>query len=327
MWVKDWLSDREQRVVLNGSSSGWCRVTSGVPQGSVLGPLLFVIYINDIDNSVISRVLKFADDTKMFRVVSSQVEVDILREDLKNLFQWSQEWLMLFNLDKCKVIHFGRNNPNAVYSLGGVTLEAIDVERDLGILLQKDLKVSNQCTKVVRTANRVLGMIYRTFTSRTQDIVLKLYKSLVRPHLEYAIQAWRPHLQRDMNAIEKIQRRATRMIVSLRDLPYEVRLSRLKLTTLETRRLRGDLIEAFKIMKGLVDVKSSDLFTLSNNSLRGHSLKLFKSVYNLDCGKFVFTNRVVKEWNLLTEEIISCSTVNTFKNKVDHHLRFSRGFI
>ena len=199
--------------------------------------------------------------------------------------------------------------------------------KDLGIIIQDDLKVSQQCFKVIKTANRILCVIYRSFEYKSSEIILPLYKSLVRPHLEYCVQAWSPHLVKDINLLEKVQRRATRMIVSLKNIPYEERLKNLGLTTLETRRTRGDLIQVFKILKGFVDVDYANLFILSNTNLRGHSLKLYKSAVRLDCGKYFFTNRVVDEWNKLTEDIVSCNSVNSFKNKLDQHLRFSRGFI
>ena len=326
-WIKDWLANRKQRVVLNGCKSDWCDVASGVPQGSVLGPLLFLIFINDIDQCVSSKLLKFADDAKLFRVVSSLEEVNKLRDDLKNLFKWSQDWLMLFNLEKCKVVYFGKNNSKCQYMLGGKILEEGKEERDLGVLVSSDLKVTSQCSKVVKTANKVLGMISRRFTLRSKEIIMLLYKSLVRPHLEYCIQAWRPHLQKDIKLLENVQHRATRLIDDFSCLTYEQRLTRLRLTTLETRRLRGDLLEVFKIMKGIDNVDYRDFFVLSTNRSRGHSMKLFKVRFETNCGKFMFSNRVVDEWNLLTEDIISCNTVEAFKAKLDHHLRFSRGFI
>jgi len=235
-------------------------VLSGVPQGSVLGPSLFIIYINDIDSSVLNRLSKFADDTKLYSCVSSQSQIESLRNDLASLFKWSMDWQMLFNLDKCKVMHFGRSNIKADYRMGGKVLEVVTEERDLGIIVQNDLKVSQQCAKAVKTANRVLGMISRTFVTRSKDVVLQLYKSLVRPHLEYCIQAWRPHLHKDINLLEKVQRRATKLVDSLRNCSYENRLEELKLTTLETRRLGGDLIQVFKMFKGFDDVDVHDFF-------------------------------------------------------------------
>ena len=137
-----------------------------MPQGSVLGPLLFVIYINDIDNNITSRLLKFADDSKVFRKVLSLADVDGLRADLATLCKWSEDWLMLYNYDKCKVIHFGNNNTQAVYEMKGNALEVVKFERDLGVIVQNDLKVSEQCSKVVKTANKILGMINRNFLTK-----------------------------------------------------------------------------------------------------------------------------------------------------------------
>ena len=156
-------------------------------------PLLFVIFINDIDKGLNCRWLKFADDTKIF-LVRSVEEVDKIRKDLVKLSSWSAEGLMLFNIDKCKVLHVGKNNNKSNYEMGGQILDSLEEERLLGVIISSDLKVAKQSRKVVDTANRVLGMIYRTFTYRTSEILLPLYKSLVRPHLEYCIEAWCPFL-------------------------------------------------------------------------------------------------------------------------------------
>ncbi len=183
------------------------------------------------------------------------------------------------------------------------------------------------CIRKNRISIYITRSIFRNITCKAEDIILQLYKSLVRPHLEYCVQAWRPHLQKDIILIEKVQKRATRMIDSFRKVPYEQRLLRLHLTTLETRRLRGDLIEVFKILKGFDDISKSKFFDLTNTCLKGHSLKLYKCRFNTNVGKFMFSNRIVDEWNLLTEEIISCKSVNSFKNKLDLHLMCCRGFI
>src|SRR5664279_68235 len=316
-WIKDWLKDRVQRVVLLGSSSSWINVKSGVPQGSVLGPLLFLIYINDIDEAISTNILKFADDTKVYGVVASQSDIDKLQGDLRNLCKWSKDWLMLFNIEKCKIMHIGYNNKHAEYKMDDISLEEVSDERDLGVIIQNDMKCNKQCVKAVKTANRILGMIKRTFCYLNREIVLQLYKSLVRPHLEYCIQAWRPHLQKDIDLMEKVQRRATKMIPIIRDKAYEVRLKRLNLTTLETRRLRGDLIEVFKIFKGFDDIDPGIFFDLSKSRTRGHCLKLFKPGCRLDCRKFAFSHRVVDAWNGLTEDIIACDSINSFKSRLD----------
>jgi hypothetical protein len=326
-WIEAWLSGRLQRVVLNGSKSDWTEVMSGVPQGSVLGPLLFVIFINDIDDNIVNEILKFADDTKLLGAVSTKEEVDELRKDLHKLFCWSQEWQMLFNVAKCGVVHIGHNNPKENYTLGGIQIDTLHEERDLGVIIDESLKCRKQCAKAVNAANATLGMIKRSFVNREKQTILSLYKSVVRPKLEYCIQAWRPHLAKDIELIERVQHRATKLISSLRKETYETRVKLLGLTTLETRRLRGDLIEAFKIMKGFEDVSWNKFFTMSSSKqLRGHSLKLYKPSFRLDIRKYSFSQRVINEWNLLPDELLECKTVNNFKKYLDLHLRNNRGF-
>ena len=161
----------------------------------------------------------------------------------------------------------------------GWPLEAVHEERDLGIMITKDLKCSKQCLNAAKAANKILGMIKRIFTYKSEEIILQLYKSLVRPRLESCIQAWCPHLRKDIDLLEKVQRRATWLIYSLHDLPYYARLKRLKLTTLVTRRVRGDLIEIFKIVKGFEEVDSNTFLKIASfTNLRSHSLKLYISI-------------------------------------------------
>ena len=299
---------------------------SGVPQGSVLGPLLFLIYINDIDDSVSTNLLKFADDTKVFHAVPNSKEIDRLQMDLGNLCKWSHDWLMLFNIDKCKVMHIGHNNSKAKYEMNGIFLEEVTEERDLGVIMQNNFKCSAQCINVVKIANRILGLIKRTFCVRDKDTILQLYKSLVRPHLEYSVQAWRPHLQKDIDLIEGVQRRATKLIFSLKHKSYEDRLKYLNITTLETRRIRSYLIEVFKIFKGEGHLDPCMLFELNNTPTRGHSLKLFKPSCHLDVRKFSFAHRIVDLWNSLEETVIACDSTNSFKNRIDKFL-YGRGFV
>ncbi len=155
--------------------------------------------------------------------------------------------------------------------------------------------------------------------------MLRLYKSLVRPHLEYCIQAWRPYLQKDVDKLERVQRRFTKIIPELRNMPYEQRLNKLKLTTLETRRIRGDMLEVFKIVKGLEGLNASDFFEFSTSTTRGHTLKLFKQRSRLDVRKYSFSQRVINEWNSLPEDAINVDTINSFKGKLDKFLRHREG--
>ena len=167
------------------------------------------------------------------------------------------------NEDKCRMLHLGNRNNNFNYSLNGKQLESIKVERDLGILVDDKLKFSEQCNKAANNANAVLGMIKRTITNKRKDIIVKLYKGLVRPKLEYCIQAWRPYLKKDIDKLERVQGRATRLISECRNNNNEDRLKITGLMTLEERRNRGDLIETFKIIKGFSKVDYSKWFTVS----------------------------------------------------------------
>jgi ribonuclease P/MRP protein subunit RPP40 len=157
-------------------------------------------------------------------------------------------------------------------------------------------------------------------------VVIKLYKCLIRPRLEYAVQAWRPYLQKDIDLIEGVQRRATKLVVGMREKSYEERLKFLDMTTLETRRVRGDLIEVFKIMKGLEDVNKEKFFTTDKGCTRGHELKLYKPNCRLDCRKYAFSHRIINMWNSLPSNTIACNTVYSFKRKIDAFL-YSQGFI
>jgi len=248
------LSNRRQKVSVEGELSEWAEVKSGVPQGSVLGPLLFLVYINDIDENILSKFGKFADDSKAAKVVNNSEDADILRGDLVTLQNWSHDWQMEFNSDKCRVMHIGKKNPNCQYVLNNNTLKPTESERDLGVIVDKSFKFTDQCNKAANSANAIIGMIKRTVTCRRKDIMVRLYKALVRPKLEYCVQAWCPYLKKDINKLEKVQARATRLIKDCKGLSYENRLKVAGLTTLSERRIRGDLIEVFKILKGFSNV-------------------------------------------------------------------------
>ena len=321
-WIEQWLTDRRQRVVVDGEVSNWKSVLSGVPQGSVLGPILFLIYINDLDDSITSNVLKFADDTKLFRKVNTDGDKQHLQNDLDRLVKWYEIWQMLFNFGKCKCLHTGHRNLNVNYKMGDTVLGTTVKEKDLGVTISADMKVSEQCGIAASKGNQILGLIRRNITYKGKKLIIPLYKAIVRPHLEYCIQAWRPYRKKDIDTLERIQRRATKMIPELRDLSYEERLKECGLTTLETRRLRGDQIEVFKILNGYENIDRNMFFSLKKDSrTRGHEVKLVKDQCRLDIRKHSFSQRTINEWNKLSTVCVTASSVNMFKNKVDTYLR------
>ncbi len=324
-WIKAWLTGRRQRVSINGTKSEWADVKSGVPQGSVLGPLLFIIYINDLDTEINSRLSKFADDTKIGRAIHSDDDANALQRDLDNLCEWTDKWQMRFNTEKCKVINVGRTNDNNNYKLVNDTISHSSCERDLGVMVTKDLKPRQQCIKVRNKANRILGFISRSVSNRTDKVILQLYLALVRPHLDYAVQFWCPAYKMDIHSLESVQRRMTKMIHSIRNLPYEERLKRLNLHSLERRRVRGDLIEVYKWMTGINkgDI-GSILIVNQENRTRNNGFKLDKFKFKREIGKNWFGNRVVDEWNKLPNEIITAKTVSSFKNRLDKYMDSKR---
>ena len=320
-WIASWLHDRKQRVLVNGASSPWLPVASGVPQGSVLGPVLFIIYINDIDVGLNNFISKFADDTKIGNTIITDEDRIKLQQDLNRIAEWSSNWQMPFNVGKCQVLHVGNSNNRYEYEMNGRKINTSNSVKDLGITLSRDLKFSQHCSEAAKKANRMLGFIKRNFTFMSSDIIIPLYKSLVRPHLEYSVQFWAPHFSKDIAKLETVQRRATKLIPSIRNKPYEDRLKHLDLYSLTKRRLRGKLIQCFKIVKGFDNVNMDNFFTFAPEMpTRGHSLKLSGHRVNLDATKFFFTNDIIDAWNRLPITVIESTTINMFKSRLDHHL-------
>ena len=321
-WIKGWLSDRYQRVVINGQVSNWEKVLSGVPQGSVLGPLLFLLFVDDMDDSLMSGCLKFADDTKIFRQVGSENDLSAIQEDIDKLGKWGKDWDMTFNVDKCKVLHLGNRNKDMKYTLYNSEITTVNKEKDLGVIVDNKFKFDEQCNIAARKGNQILGIIKRNFSYLDKDIFLRLYKGLVRPHLEYCIQAWNPHTKKNIKILEDVQRRATKLVREIRNLSYEDRIRYLGLTTLETRRIRGDMIETFKIISGKDNISTDTFFELDRNSVtRGHNYKLVKPRSRLNIRKFSFGHRVVDHWNSLPWEVVNSVSLDQFKARIDLHFK------
>jgi len=202
-WIEAWLSDRWQCVCLDGVYSSWRHVWSGVPQGSVLGPILFLIFINDLDEQLSGRVLKFTDDTKLFDIVDNQTQAQNLQKDIDILGSWAQEWQMKFNVEKCKVVHYGRDNIGYNYTLYGQPLTALDSEKDLGVVFSNDLKVGIQNHTAYSKASQSLSLIHRIIKFKNPKILIPVYKSMVRPHLEYCTVVWSPHYVKSAGGLTK----------------------------------------------------------------------------------------------------------------------------
>ena len=203
--------------------------------------------------------------------------------------------------------------------MGGPVLNTTLKEKDLGLTISADMKVSEQCGIAAAKGNQILGLIRR---NKEKELIIPLYKTIVRPHLEYCIQAWRPYRKKDIDMLERVLRRATKMKPKPRNICYEMRLKECGLTTLETRRLRGDQIEVFKILNGYENIDRNILFTVKEERrTRRHGVTLAKKQCRLDIRKFSFSQRTVNEWSRLSADCVGASNVNVFKNKIDIYLR------
>ena len=315
--IKDFLTNRTMRVRVGNTLSEARSVTSGVPQGSVLGPLLFLLFINDIPEGLENILNIFADDVKMIAIPQNY---DSILHDLERLNYWEKLWCLKFNAEKCKVMHIGSKNPQNVYIFGGVSMPVVREETDLGVVFNSDFNFKNQIDSAISKANRVIGWLSRTILSREPYVMKRLFDSMVRPHLEYCIQVWAPVARygnwQMILEIENVQRSFTRMISGIGLLTYRERLQYLEWTTLLERRMRGDLIETFKIVNNTVNY-GSNLFS-QGRSGRNMNLTARASSSRMTVEKTdFFSQRVIKYWNKLPGHICNSASVNSFKNKLD----------
>ena len=229
-------------------------------------------------------------------------------------------------------MHIGtRGAPNQHYDyyLNDNLLEETVLEKDLGVYVTPDWKSGAHVAKVAAKANSMVGRINRTFNYMDEDMFKAVYPSMIRSHMEYAVQSWSPHLVKDIVLLEKVQRRATKLVHRLRDEPHEERMQELGLTSLAERRERGDLIQVFKIIHGFDNLKRTDFFKLHRDSVRpatrGHEWRILTPQTNTDRRRKFFDVRVINLWNELPENVVCYQTIGTFKKNLDRHLFYMRG--
>ena len=322
-WIESYLRGREMRTVIKDVKSDWLAVESGVPQGSVLAPVLFLVYVNDLPEGVTSYMNLFADDAKLCRCIKSEEDCEILQSDLDVIWRWSKKWEMEFNLNKSHVVEMGKSGmrPRGMYKMGeGTELERVDKEKDLGVIIQDNGQFEAHIDKMFGETYNLIRNIGLAFHYMDKDMMKKLINTMIRPRLEYAGVVWSPYKKKHIKKLERLQRMATRMVPELAEMTYEERLKELNLLTLEQRRERGDLIQIYKLLSGLDEVDNEKLMLKEDNTnrtTRSHSKKLTKGSCLKDVKKYSFPQRCVEVWNSLSEEVVTARSVHSFKGKLD----------
>ena len=329
-WIECFLTRRMMRVKVSGKTSSAERVESGVPQGSVLGPILFLLYIDHAVAGLTCKYKIFADDVKMYLTYSLQDGAGasmILQDNINTFFQTSDSWNLRINPNKCAVLRFtnrGSNLPNtgvSPYSINNIPLQFADAHPDLGIKIENSLKFHGHIRCKANMAGALVSNLLCSTVCREPQFMVNLYISYIRPQLEYGSQLWNMGYVGDIQTIEKIQRRWTRAITVVAHLPYEERLRALNLYSMSGRLLRADLIYMWRIFNDRCAIQPDDLFQRSlGQSTRGHSLKLQVPRTHLDIRKRFFSCRIIREWNALGADTVAATTIDKFKTLLHRDL-------
>ena len=322
-WIFDFLVGRRQSVYLNGALSDSVVVASGVPQGSVLGPLLFNIFINDLPSVVKhGHMYLFADDCKVFSSFSrSERNFNAFQKDLDNIFYWIDRMQLTISFSKCFTMTLNGSS-NTDFFIGPHKIEHSVVTRDLGLYIDEKLRFDSHCKIMTKKANSIVYYIFRTFKTRDTDFFVKLFKCYVLPLLDYCSQIYSPRTLKDIKLIESVQKNFTKKLPNLqgKEYTYLTRLKILNLDTLELRRLKFDLILLYKIIYGYTDLQPNSFFSFSTNpcGTRTNGLKInhvkFRSLLK---GSFFFS-RVIKIWNSLPHSVVTAFDVHDFRHQLDN---------
>ena len=311
-WIQSFLKGRSQSVVVEGDRSSAAPVTSGVPQGTVLGPLLFLLHINDLPGNVQSQVRLFADDCLLYRVIDTAADQHLLQQDLQALEQWGLRWGMRFNASKCEIMRICRSsqpiNSISMYQLGGVPLQVVDRAKYLGVNISNNLSWSPYIANITAKANSKVGFLWRNLKHCPKELREQAYIALVRSVLEYACAVWDPHLRKDITSLEQVQRRAARFTTGdsgwrssvtkmMKDLGWE---------SLEYRRRNIRLALLGKIVGGQAAVPTDDILIKADTRTRAkHPYKFRHIPAKTTAFKNSLFPRTIPEWNALSREAIT----------------------
>ncbi len=323
-WIADFLQSRQQRVRIEDSYSDWDPVVSGVPQGSVLGPLLFLVFINDLPDFIddVGRRL-FADDLKLFNRVDTKCEQNKLQIALNKVWKWCTENQLDLSPSKCQILHVGNKNPRVDFLLGDHKLETVTFARDLGVVISEDFRFTRHCETIVTKASARANGILRAFTNRDSRILMQLFDTFVLPLLEYASVIWSPSIRQEIELIESVQRKFTKRIPGLRNLTYEDRLSLLNRSSLENRRHKQDLLFLWALINGSVIYNGPFGIRFASQrcqTTRGHNFKLTMPNLRTNLLRKMFPFRVIPAWNSLPPNVVNAKSIGAFKRRLSYWL-------
>ena len=319
-WIQSFLNERKQKVVIDGESSETINVRSGVPQGSVLGPCLFLAYINDLPDKVSSNSRLFADDTAVDRKITSTEDQMTLQRDLDSLAQWENEWDMAFHPDKCEVLQVTskRDKLSHTYKLHNQDLKVVASTKYLGVTLEENCKFDAHINATVNAGNKMLGFIRRNIKVNSQRTKEMAYKMLVRPKVEYAASVWDPYTKSQISNLEKIQRRAARFVLNDHKKCSSVTnmLKSLKWPSLEQRRKATRLTNLYKVKKDKVKIQCKELEPAPTRARRAHDQQLRRLQCKKEIRQHSFFPRTIKEWNELNQAAVSAPSADAFRRHV-----------
>ncbi len=323
-WINAFLSDREQRVLVDGQSSDWMRVTSGVPQGSILGPLFFLVFVNDIDVGLKSSIRLFADDCAIFRVITCKQDCDGLQADLNRLYHWTQLWQLSLNQSKCKAMRITnkRTKIEYTYNLNNVLLEWVDTFKYLGVKFNSKLTWTDQVSEAKLKATRVLNLLRRSMHGCSEQAKARAYTALVRPHLETCSPVWAPYQKGAQDELEKVQKRAARWICARWDKTnhrwsrsYDECRSRLRWATVRQRHVLLSCCQAFKIVHNLDCLVFHEYLCFNESRMRSHRLSLRCVGSRVRSFRYSFFINIPFLWNTLPIDILNTTSYSAFKFK------------
>ena len=327
-WIRCFLSNRTMQVSVGGSNSSPRAVSSGVPQGSVLGPLLFIVYVNSLGQNFTCEWYSFADDLKLFVSKSKQASGTsdpMLQNDLDSLFAISHSWNLKLNPKKCIVMRFGSSNysdgADSGYMLGGVSLKLVNTHRDLGVLVDSSLRFHPHIAEIVRKSSGLANQLIRSTVCRSPKFMVTLFISHLRPILDYCSTVWNCGYLGDMRKLEGVQRRWTSNVSGLEGLEYEDRLKILNLYSIRGRLVRSDLIKVWRAFQSDGDIDLLSLFERHYHAAtRGHSYKISLPRCHSNTLRRFLSARTVEIWNGLPTDVVQAQTVTTFKARLDAHM-------